>query len=245
MPAEPYYTDEFCTIYHADCRDVLPTLDRSELLAVTDPPYNIGYGYESYHDRLEGREYRDLLMSIGRPSVISHYPEALVEFGVRPKKCVAWVYYAHVGPSWRMVAWYGVAPRFELLPEEYRNPSDKRVSWLRAEGQTSVLGDEEKERSEGRPLRDWWHIEQVKNVSKEPKHRSDGEIQHPCPLPPGVVHRILSVTPEPTTVIDPFMGSGTTLRVAKDLGRKAIGVELSERYCEMAARLLQQEVLTA
>jgi site-specific DNA-methyltransferase (adenine-specific) len=65
---------------------------------------------------------------------------------------------------------------------------------------------------------------------------------HPCPKPLRWAKFILSRT-KAETIIDPFMGSGTTLRAAKDLGRKAIGIEIEERYCEIAANRLRQEVL--
>jgi site-specific DNA-methyltransferase (adenine-specific) len=68
---------------------------------------------------------------------------------------------------------------------------------------------------------------------------------HPVPKPLGVWKWLMTRGSVNTgeTILDPFMGSGTTLRAAKDLGRKAIGIELEERYCEIAARRCAQEVL--
>ncbi len=65
---------------------------------------------------------------------------------------------------------------------------------------------------------------------------------HPAPKPLSLLREILSVFPA-EIVVDPFMGSGTTLRAAKDLGRKAIGIEIEERYCEIAADRMSQTVM--
>jgi hypothetical protein len=67
---------------------------------------------------------------------------------------------------------------------------------------------------------------------------------HPCPKPIKVMTWLINRSSrENETILDPFMGSGTTLRAAKDLGRKAIGIEIEEKYCEIAARRMEQEVL--
>lgn len=74
-------------------------------------------------------------------------------------------------------------------------------------------------------------------------HGGQGNV-HPAQKPMKLMTRLVDLfSNEGQTILDPFMGSGTTLRAAKDLGRKAIGIEIEERYCEAAALRMRQEVL--
>jgi DNA modification methylase len=76
------------------------------------------------------------------------------------------------------------------------------------------------------------------------RHTRETPIDHPSPKPVALMRDLLGVvSARGETIVDPFMGSGRTLRAAKDLGRNAIGIETVEKYCEVAARLMQQEAL--
>jgi hypothetical protein len=67
------------------------------------------------------------------------------------------------------------------------------------------------------------------------------ESDHDCPKPLKLISYVVGQLPG--SILDPFMGSGTTLRAAKDLGHKAIGIEIEEKYCEIAAKRMAQEAL--
>ena len=226
MVPTAFYSHADIEIYIGDAREILPHLPRG--LTVTDPPYNLGYDYDVYQDNLGERAYQDLLQTcIVHPSVVIHYPEALfrlaISWGIPPEKVVAWVYNANTPRQWRSIGWWGILPDFTLSGQPYKNPTDVRVRRLIENGNIARLYD-------------WWHIDQVKNVSEE-------KTEHPCQIPLEVMKKILSITPNPALIIDPFMGSGTTLRAAKDLGRPAIGIEISQDYAEQAVARLSQERL--
>lgn len=221
----PYYQDSAVTIYHGDCREIIPDLPRG--LVVTDPPYNVGYHYESYHDKMERKDYENMICRVcGGQFVLIHYMEDLVSLSFAlaevPAKVVAWVYPSNTARQWRGIGWWGIKPDFTKDGQEYKNPTDKRIAERISNGEQARLYD-------------WWEIDQVKNIGKE-------KTDHPCQIPLAVMVRILKITPA-ELVIDPFCGSGTTLRAAKDLGKTAIGIEMDERYCEIAASRMGQEVL--
>jgi DNA modification methylase len=195
-------------------------------LVVTDPPYNQGYHYSKYDDKLSEDDYIDMLSKIPIPCVIIHYPEETIN--VLPKaikaKCeqvVCWVYNSNTGKQSRIISWWGCKPDFSKVRQPYKNPNDKRVKELMRKGAT------------GAKMYDWWDINQVKNVSKE-------KTEHPCQIPEELIRRIILTTAnEGQTIIDVFSGSGTTLKVAKDLGFDSVGYEIDERYCDVTRERLK------
>ena len=189
-------------------------------LVITDPPYNQGYKYNDYDDKLSEEDYIELLSKIPTPCVIIHYPEETIN--LLPKaikgKCeqvVCWVYNSNTGKQSRLISWWGCKPDFRKVRQPYKNLNDKRIQKRISEGKT------------GAKLYDWWEINQVKNVSKE-------KTEHPCQIPEELIKRIILTTASPNDIIiDVFGGSGTTAKVAKDLGFSSVSYEIDSEYCEM------------
>ena len=196
-------------------------------LTITDPPYNQDYSYNEYDDKLTDDQYVELLSHIPTPCVIIHYPEETIN--ILPKaikaKCeqvVCWVYNSNTGKQSRLISWWGCKPDFRKVRQPYKNLKDKRIQARIAEGKT------------GAKLYDWWEINQVKNVSKE-------KTEHPCQIPEELIKRIILTTAkENQTIIDVFGGSGTTSKVANDLGYDTISYEIDPLYCQIAENRIKQ-----
>lgn len=189
-------------------------------LIITDPPYNQKYHYNGYRDNLELNEYIDLLSKIPKPCVIIHYPEETINLlpismNVNCEQVVTWVYNSNTGKQSRLISWWGCKPDFRKVTQPYKNPEDKRVQKLIENGKT------------GAKIYDWWEVNQVKNVSKE-------KTGHPCQIPEEVIRRIILTTAkENELIIDVFGGSGTTAKVANDLGFDSLIYEIDSEYCKI------------
>lgn len=199
-------------------------------IIVTDPPFNVGYKYKTYKDKMPEKEYYAMLKYIlnENPCVVIHYPEQIcrlsIELGKAPNRIVSWVYNSNTARQHRDIAFWDVEPNFSNVKQPYKNPNDKRIKELIANG------------SKGRNIYDWWEVNQVKNVSKE-------KTRHPCQMPLKVMENIIGLLPKDITIIDPFMGSGTTGVACKRLGRKFVGIEIDEEYFKISRQRIEQMTL--
>jgi DNA modification methylase len=200
----------------------LPKINVKEkkFVIVTDPPFNIGYHYNNYADNMDSQDYYEMLGSVFQysPFVVIHYPEEIYKIafqvGEFPDKVVSWVYNSNTAKQHRDIAFFGIKPDFKQYGQPYKNPTDKRIMKRIADGKTARLYD-------------WWEINQVKNVSKD-------KTNHPCQMLLEVMKRIVGILPPNYTVLDPFMGSGTTGLACKLLNIDFIGIELDKEYYDIA-----------
>jgi len=226
----PYYERDGITIYHGDCRDILPTLPPVDLV-LTDPPYGVDAKYGPSYDDSRDTYWEWFLPTlaemrrIGKVVAFTHRVTSLkrihdwdwVGAWTKPYAGGARIGNSPILPHWEPIYLYGIHCLGVLgkwTPDVFEyNPDGSGASC-------------------GRIGRDRW------------QQADTEDVRHPTPKPIGLFRSLINVfTKDTDTILDPFMGSGTTLRAAKDLGRRAIGIEIEEKYCEIAVKRLAQEVL--
>lgn len=237
---KPYYEHAGITIYHGDCREVLPDLpDGSIDVVLTDPPYASGARRDA-----ERQVRGSMLRSLEDEDWFSH--DSMTTWGFNwfintvftPLRRIL-VPHAHVYcfTDWRQT------PNLYGILESCGYRVNHCLVWDKEHFGMGAYWRNQHENiifaSNGDPAP--MLNRGMGSVLRCPAVRS-GTRQHPTEKPVELLTKILTAVPG-DMVLDPFMGSGPTLLAAKMLGRHAVGCELEERYCEIAAKRLQQEVL--
>lgn len=213
----PYFEKDGITIYHGDCREILPTLPKADLV-LTDPPYGIGEAAKDFAsrsnlaraDKYERSEWDDAPPSAETVAAVIGAGHHAILWGGN--------YFAGLAPSAKWLVWDkdNGANDFADCELAWTNcPGAVRRIKFRWAGMLQEYGGRDKEQR--------WH-----------------PTQKPVPVMRWAIERAPA---DCALILDPFMGSGTTLVAARDLGRKAIGIEIEERYCEIAAKRLAQNLL--
>lgn len=248
---QPYYSDDHVTIYHGDCLELADLWSHGDVM-VTDPPYG--------ETSLEWDRW-----PVGWPQLVADVSGSLLQmwcFGStrmfldRRDDFAAWKLAQDV--VWSKPRGRGVMnDRFnrshELVTHWYRGPwgdlpltpprVPKTVPWtVRATRKGSV-----DDGSKVRPMAGGSYEDDGTRLMLTVIPGDPGDARttlHPTQKPLEVLTPIIAYScASDGLIVDPFMGSGSTLRAAKDLGRRAIGIESEERYCEKAAKRCAQEVL--
>jgi site-specific DNA-methyltransferase (adenine-specific) len=215
----PYYEHGGVSIYHGDCRDILPSIGRVDLL-LTDPPYGISLNTDNSRfsggtSRSAARRGGGVGPSGGKPVANdseSFDPSSLLAYGDN-QVIWGWNNYPDKLPRGACLVWL---KRYDEAFGTFL--SDAEIAWM----------------SKGHGV---YCRRDLSNASIARKR------VHPTQKPESLMSWCMGFFPDATVIADPFMGSGSTLVAAKNLGRVAVGIELEERYCEIAAKRLSQEVL--
>jgi len=215
---KPYYQDSSVTLYHGDCREIVPTLGRFDLL-LTDPPYGIGAASVRFY----GLKQRKNSAAPPRDYGDSSWDAAPVSdelLSVVRQQCG------------KQIVWGG---NYFNLP-----PCKGPLVWDKQNGGTAFADGEIAWNNLGcavRIFRLLWA-----GMLKGGEARGVPRV-HPTQKPVELMNWCIGLAGDVQTILDPFAGSGTTSRAAKDLGRKAVLIEREERYCEIGAKRMSQSVL--
>jgi len=210
----PYYERDGITIYNADCRDVLPLLEPNSVdLVLTDPPYNVGYDYGIYADNLPPEEYESLCRWLRQEASRLCGDKLVLTPGI-----------------WNLPLWAAMRPSWvycwQTASTSPAGRAAMRIGWEPIIVFSFPL----------RPL--------GSGVLNYAVGHEVGICSFPAPKPVALFKFLTERWTNPgDLILDPFMGSGTTLVAAKQLGRHAIGIEIEERWCEVAVKRLAQEVM--
>jgi site-specific DNA-methyltransferase (adenine-specific) len=213
---EPYYKDESATIYCGDCRKILPVLPKVDLV-LTDPPYGI-----NYTPHLKGGRSNEKHWNIKHVTKIAGDDTPFDPAPWIDKPCILWGanHYASKLPD--SGGWLVFDKQRTAATSKGFVASDAELAWTNLFSVTRLFSHL------------WNGLCRGSEV---------GEHYHVMQKPTELMRWCIGFAPDAQTILDPFMGSGTTLRAAKDLGRRAIGIEINESYCRIAVERLRQEVL--
>lgn len=211
-----YYEDDLVTLYHGDCLEITDWLDADVL--VTDPPY--GQSYKSNMNRGSRTEWHDLISGDDSTNLRD---TCLDLWGDKRAGLVFGTWKVQKPKQTRQtVIW-------DKTPCGYMG--DLAIPFGSAHEEIYCIGRD-----------GWTGIREASIINAQMLMSNDkARPDHPTPKPIGLMERLIEKTIG--TIADPFAGSGATLIAARNKGRKVIGVELEERYCEIIAQRLQQHTL--
>lgn len=212
----PYYADDKVTLYHGDCLEVREWLSADVL--VSDVPYGMNF-QSGWAGAFEGQRIRADENTDARDA-------ALNAWGNRP---------ALIFGRWSVPRPQGVRTLLTWDKGEHVGMGDLAIPWKPNTEEIYVLGGGFTGRRTGSVLR---HLAIAGTVGQAAR----GTRHHPTQKPVGLMEELIDKCP-PGVIADPFAGSGSTLIAARNLGRRAIGVEIEESYCEVIARRLDQGCL--
>jgi hypothetical protein len=215
---KPYYEDDSVTLYHGDCIELAGFWTGAHVL-VTDPPYGVAWKAGQFSNAAAPDQ-----STIAGDQTLEVRDAALHLWGKKP---------ALVFGSWRVERPKGTNNR--LIWHKAANiPGMRTQPWFAADEEIYQLGTG----FVGKPVQNVI----VTHDRRDGAHGEVAKIGHPTPKPVGLMEALIEKCPE-GVIADPFAGSGATLVAAKNLGRKVVGIELEEKYCEIIAKRCAQDVL--